>query len=283
LISAYTYLQLAPSTNLLIVDGGQTVGGCWSKEKIYPTLFAQISHPLFQYSFFPMKRDGVSPQGYIPANTIHEYLVSFATEFDLVRRIRLRTHVARVVKRQKPLGWVLETSTGQHLSCDNLIYATGPTSNRRVPSFPQKEFDQRVIHTQFLNQHMDYIDGHVQRVTVVGAAKSSYDVVFFLLKAGKKVDWVIRESPSGAFAISAPTFLGLWSTAEHISTRMAASFSPCIMNTTGSLYKFLQRSSIGHILTRVYWRTSTFLSAQHAGYSKSSNAEMLRPHPPGYG
>ncbi|KAI9370358.1 cofactor FMO1 FAD enzyme [Aspergillus egyptiacus] len=283
LISAYTYLQLAPSANLLVVDDGQTVGGCWSKEKIYPTLFAQISHPLFQYSFFPMPREGVSSQGYIPANTIHEYLVRFATEFDLIQRIRLQTRVARVEKRQEPLGWVLETSTGHRLSCEKLIYATGPTSNPIIPSFPRKDFDQPVVHTQYLNQHMDYIHNHVQRATVVGAAKSSYDVVFLLLKAGKKVDWVIRESPSGPFAISAPTFLGLWSTAEHVSTRMAASFSPCIMNTNGGLYRFLQRSSVGHILTRVYWRTSTFLSAQHAGYSKSPNAEMLRPHPPGYG
>ncbi|KAF9884962.1 hypothetical protein FE257_000872 [Aspergillus nanangensis] len=283
LINAYTYLQLAPTANLLIVDDGETVGGCWSREKIYPTLFAQISHPLFQYSFFPMKREGVSPQGYIPAHTINEYLVSFAEEFNLTPRTRLQTRVTRVERRQDPVGWALETSTGQHLECDKLIYATGPTSSPIVPKFPREEFDQPVIHSQFINQHMDYIDQQVQRATVIGAAKSSYDVVYMLLKAGKRVDWVIRESPSGPFSISAPTFLGLWSTAAHVSTRMASSFSPCIMNTSSSWHNFLHQSMVGRALTRIYWRTSTFLSAQHAGYSKSPSAELLRPHPPGYG
>ncbi|KAK3168680.1 hypothetical protein OEA41_005128 [Lepraria neglecta] len=40
---------------------------------------------------------------------------------------------------------------------------------------------------------------------------------------------------------------------------------------------------VGRALTKVYWRTSTYLSAEHAGHSKSEDAEKLRPKPYGYG
>ena len=283
LIAARTYLKLAPDTNLLIVDDGLSVGGSWSREKIYPSLYAQISHPLFEYSFYPMKKEGISPDGYIPGTTVHEYLVNFARDHDLTHRICLRTNIVGVERGPGGRGWALEVMEGQDIECDKLIYATGPTSSAIVPSWPQKGFEKPIIHSQQIGVHLDHINNHAQRATVVGAAKSSYDTVFLLLKAGKKVDWIMRESPSGPLSISAPTFIGLWNTVDHISTRMAASFSPSIMNTSGFWYSFLQRTVMGRALTKLYWRTSTHLSAQHAGYSKSEDAEKLRPTPRGYG
>lgn len=65
LISAKTYLDLAPDTDLLIVDGGKTVGGVWSRDRVYPDLYAQVSHPLFQYSFDDMPKACLSKDGYI--------------------------------------------------------------------------------------------------------------------------------------------------------------------------------------------------------------------------
>jgi len=55
------------------------------------------------------------------------------------------------------------------------------------------------------------------------------------------------------------------------------------MNTSGFWYSFLQRTTVGRAVTTLYWRVSTVLSAQHAGYSRSKNAEKLRPMPYGYG
>lgn len=230
-----------------------------------------------------MKKEGVSPDGYIPGTTVHEYLVNFAKDYDLTCRTRLKTTVSRVTRALEGRGWTLEISGGQNINCDKLIYATGPTSSAIVPSWPQEGFVSPIIHSQQLGVHLDHIQNNVQRATVVGAAKSSYDTVFMLLKAGKKVDWIMRDSPSGPLSISAPTFIGLWNTVDHVSTRMAASFSPSIMNTSGFWYSFLQRTMVGRALTKVYWRTSTYLSAAHAGYSKSEDAEKLRPKPYGYG
>lgn len=42
LVAARTYLRLRPETNLLILDSDNTVGGVWSKERLYPNLVAQV-------------------------------------------------------------------------------------------------------------------------------------------------------------------------------------------------------------------------------------------------
>ncbi|CZT51336.1 uncharacterized protein RSE6_12466 [Rhynchosporium secalis] len=283
LIAARTYLELSPTAHLLIVDDGLTIGGSWSKEKIYPNLYAQISHPLFEYSFYPMKKEGISGDGYIPGWTVQDYLVSFARDHDLTRRTRLQTNVVKVEKIAECEGWSLETSSGPDITCAKLIYATGPTSSAIVPSWPQDNFVKPIVHSQHVGRHLEFIEKTVTRATVIGGAKSSFDTVFLLLKAGKKVDWIMRDSASGPLSISAPTFLGLWNTVNHVSTRMAASFSPSIMNTSGFWYSFLQKSLPGRVLTRAYWRTATYLSAHHAGYSQSEEAEKLRPKPDGYG
>jgi hypothetical protein len=78
---------LAPETAVfppvtLEVDDGETIGGIWSQERIYPSLYAQISYPLLEYSFYPMKNEGISPDGFISGQVIHNYLASFAEDHD---------------------------------------------------------------------------------------------------------------------------------------------------------------------------------------------------------
>ncbi|KAK8136725.1 hypothetical protein PG984_004665 [Apiospora sp. TS-2023a] len=283
LIAAYTYLQLAPETKLLIVDNGRTIGGTWSKEKIYPNLYAQINTPKFEFSMWPMEPKGISDDGYIPAKTVHDYLVSFAHEFRLAERTRLNTTVTKVDRAADGKKWALTVDDGCDLVCVKLIYATGPTSNIIMPKWPQETFARPIIHSQVMGEHLPQIAENCRRTTVVGAAKSAFDTVYMLVKAGQKVDWVMRDSPSGPLSLSAPTFIGLWSTVDHVSTRMAASFSPSIMNTSGFWYNFLQRSTPGLALTKLYWRVSTYLSSDHAQYDANDDMDKLRPQPREYG
>ncbi len=44
LVAARTYLRLRPSTKLIIIDSDNTVGGVWSKDRLYPNLVAQVRH-----------------------------------------------------------------------------------------------------------------------------------------------------------------------------------------------------------------------------------------------
>jgi hypothetical protein len=42
LVAARTYLRLRPDVNILIIDSDNTVGGVWSKDRLYPNLVAQV-------------------------------------------------------------------------------------------------------------------------------------------------------------------------------------------------------------------------------------------------
>ncbi|KID93457.1 hypothetical protein MAJ_10579, partial [Metarhizium majus ARSEF 297] len=255
LIAAYTYLKLAPETNLLILDDGQSIGGVWSIERIYPDLFAQVGHGLFEYSFYPMKKMGLSPDRYISAQTIHNYLQSFAEDHDLVRRIRAK-----------------------------LIVATGVTSGPHVPDFPQKGFHKPILHSSELGKYISHLIGpKAQPVTVLGAAKSAYDTAFMLIKSGKQLDWIIRENGSGPLAIMPPRLMGFLNTVDLMATRAVASFSPAIMNTSGAWYNFLQKTRIGNTLTWAFWRLLSWMAKRDAGYHKDDNWEKLRPIPKDYG
>ncbi|KAM7189491.1 cofactor FMO1 enzyme is FAD [Naviculisporaceae sp. PSN 640] len=290
LVAARTFMELAPDAKLLIIDDSKTIGGVWSREKIYPGLHAQISHPLFEYSFYPMVDPELSPDGFVSGESIHEYLARFARDHHLLSRTRLQTRVIQVCRGPGGDGWSLivrgpvvgrgdEHHAQYQLDCNKLIYATGANSSPIVPQWPSTGFGKPVLHSLETNNHLGYIQDHVQRATVVGRSKSAHDAVYQLLSAGKEVDWVMRDGPSGPFSLYPPSFLGLWNNSDHISTRLASSFSPSIMNTSGFGYRFLQRSLLGRGLMEVYWRVNSAICNQYAGYSKSAEAEKLRPRP----
>lgn len=281
LISAKTYLEFVPNANLVLIDEQSSIGGVWSSEKIYPSLFAQIKYGQFEYSFYPMRREGITNDGYIAGETINRYLNEFAQDFDLVRRTRLQTKVVQV-QRTVEGGWRLKLEGKAPVECSKLIYASGATSHKVIPSWPQSDFSTPIIHSSEMGQHLDAL-AKIKRATVVGAAKSAYDTVFHLLSSGVQVNWIVREDGSGPLAIVPPTINGLVNTMDVVATRIFAHFGSSIMSTKGMFYQFFNRTTIGRMLARAIWRTVTSNAADYAGYHKSPNAENLRPLPVGSG
>ncbi|KAI1734291.1 cofactor FMO1 FAD enzyme [Xylaria scruposa] len=281
LISAKTYLDFVPSAKLVILDEQATIGGVWSAEKIYPSLYAQINHGLFEYSFYPMRHEGITQDGYISGETIHAYLNDFAWDFDLTRRVRLQTTVTSV-HRMSTGGWRLEIKGQVPIQCAKLIYASGATSHPVVPSWHTNNFDSAIIHSCETGAHLNAIHD-IQSATVVGGAKSSYDTVFLLLNAGKKVNWIIRDDGSGPLALMPPTLFGVVNTMDVVTTRFMALMGASIMSTDGACHQFIQRTMIGRFIAWVFWLAVNWIAERHAGYHKSENSMKLRPMPHGNG
>ncbi|CAN8104633.1 unnamed protein product [Discula destructiva] len=283
LISAKTYLDFDPTASLILVDDQASIGGVWNKEKIYPSLYAQIKFGLFEYSFYPMRREGITDDGYISGDTINTYLNDFAREYDLVRRAHLSTKVTRVERVSKTGGWRVHLEDKPSVRCSKLIYASGATSHPVIPTWPKStDFKAPVIHSSEVGTHLKELS-RVNRAVVVGAAKSAYDTVYLLLSNGVKVDWIIREDGTGPMAIMPPTLFGCLNSMDVISTKAMASFGASIMRTKGVAYQFFQQTRVGRALCDAFWRGVTFLADMHAGYSKTPNAENLRPYPHGKG
>ncbi|KAI9730794.1 MAG: hypothetical protein M1818_008074 [Claussenomyces sp. TS43310] len=286
LICAKTYLDLSPKANLILIDQGASIGGVWSTEKIYPSLYAQIKYGQFEYSCYPMRREGITEDGYVSGETIHDYLNDFAQYYHLARRTRLRTvvhKVARILGRDWRLDLESEIEGKRVVECAKLIYASGATSHAVCPSWPKSStFDVPVIHSQDTGTHLDAL-ANIERAIVVGAAKSAFDAVFLLLDAGKKVDWIIREDGSGPLALMPPTIGGVINTMEVVATRIMGILGASIMNTKGTSYTLVHKTRLGRLFTRQFWKVINTMAAAHAGYSKSPNAQKLVPLPHGQG
>ncbi|KAK7920441.1 hypothetical protein PG985_008463 [Apiospora marii] len=283
LIGAKTYLDFRPDARLVLLDDQASIGGVWNKEKIYPSLYAQIKFGLFEYSFYPMRREGITADGYIPGETINTYLNEFARDHGLARRTRLLNKVVKV-DRPSPNGlWRLEIEGKPPIETDKLIYASGATSHPVLASWPKSsDFDVPVIHSSETGTHLNALSS-IRSAVVVGAAKSAYDTVFLLLQNGVKVNWIIREDGSGPMALMPPTIMGLVNSMDAISTRAMAMLGSSIMNTKGVANHLLQRTVLGRAATNAFWKTITWIAEMHAGYSKSPNARKLRPLPCGNG
>ncbi|RYP63227.1 hypothetical protein DL769_007034 [Monosporascus sp. CRB-8-3] len=264
--------------NLLIIDSDNTVGGVWSKDRIYPNLVAQVRLGLFNYSDTPMPPNGGDPKDpSVTGEMIHNYLQKYAEDHDLLRRIRFNTFVKEAKKL--PDGWRLTLRECQDIiETEKLLVATGVTSIPYMPDLERAPDSVPIIHSRDLGTSWNALgDDKIENVIVTGAAKSAYDAVYLLLNMGKRVTWVIREDGGGPLSILPFRVLNMVNTIAVASTRLMTHLSPSILNTKGRLYWLLQRTVPGRWCVGRFWDFLDYVSGVHAGYARGDHVEMLKP------
>ncbi|CAO1597619.1 hypothetical protein XANCAGTX0491_001426 [Xanthoria calcicola] len=279
LVTARTYLRLRPHANVTIIDSDSTVGGVWSKERLYPNLVAQVKLGFFNYSDTPMPGQGATRSQLVTGTMIHDYLSKYAADHDLLRRIRFNTTVERAVRCGT--RWRLSFKGSKDvMETGKLIVATGVTSRPHMPVAAQttKSLTVPIVHSRDLGASYSTLQSEkIQNVVVVGAAKSAYDAVYLLLSLGKKVTWIIRPDGAGPLAILPMELFGRFNSIAVASTRLMTYMSPCILNTDGSLYRFFHQSRLGRWCVGMFWDTVTYLSHRHAGYGDGDHVAGLMP------
>ena len=279
-MAARTYLKLRPTTNLLVIDSDTTVGGVWSKNRLYPNLVAQVKHGLFNYTDTPMPPTSISRDKTVTGEMIHDYLQRYAEDHDLLRRTRFNTIVQRAIRCDRGWQMTLVDSQGLEgtLEASKLMVCTGVTSVPNMPELKMVDAAVPIIHSRNLGAAYKALSqDNIQSVVVVGAAKSAYDAVYLLLSMGKRVTWLIRPDGAGPLAILPAELLGYFNSIAVASTRLMTHLSPSIFNSKGVLYHFFQQSTIGRWCTNKFWDTIAYLSDRHAGYSKGNHVAQLRP------
>ena len=77
IVAAKTYLQFNPSIDILIIDGGKSIGGVWSAERIYPGLIFEMPAPMTNFTDCDMTREvGAELWGDVTGDQVNEFLVS---------------------------------------------------------------------------------------------------------------------------------------------------------------------------------------------------------------
>ena len=125
-------LRKAGITSFLIIEKAAGIGGTWW-ENTYPGAECDVRSHLYSYSF------DLNPdwsQAYAPQREIQEYLVRFATKFDLFAHIRLSTALTSASFDAHSGLWRLRLENGDQLAAHFFVCSAGPLSAPRYPHYP---------------------------------------------------------------------------------------------------------------------------------------------------
>ncbi|KAK5033157.1 hypothetical protein LTR13_007122 [Exophiala sideris] len=280
---AKTYLQVANTLkrpiNLTILEEGDSEGGVWSAERIYPGLVAEVHNGFYEFSDLSMVDKDHPALELIKGSRVGQYLGTYSKFFDIQPRIRFGVKVVHT-RRLHQGGWKITTKTGEEFECDKLVVATGLFTKPKIPDVPQSTYTGCSIHAKFLGRDHEKLiaDPNVKNVVVVGGCKSAVDTCTLFLAAGKSVSWIVRPSSHGVSLChidpdQRPNLIA----AENV--RLFSRFSPSIFSTSDIGYRFLHSGTnrVGKKAIKTFWKQLTKLTQTSIQYDKSANGRKLQP------
>ena len=166
-----------------------------------------------------------------------------------------------------------------------LIVASGLTSAPNMPSLPGMEnFAGKVFHHKDFGSSDVLTSPKVQNITIIGAGKSSADMAYEAVKAGKTVSWILKATDTtGPGFFLSPKGLGPYKNAFEIGmTRAAATFSPSFLSGINWWTRLLHSSKYGVKLMSAFWNTVDKDARKDANFDRPSRHgfEKLSPHSP---
>jgi hypothetical protein len=267
-----TYHQAFPEKKLVVADSAASIGGVWAAERCYPGLKTNNIVGSYEFSDFPMSlpRYNMKPGQHIPGKIVHQYLVDFATQFDLIPSIHLRTKVFSsnlgddgkwVVECTVTSNAVLEDGTPELTNktyiAERVVVATGVASRPQMPRLPGREtYKGRVYHAVEMESRAKELESAKNHIIVIGANKSAWDACYLAATRaapGATVHMIIRSSgrgPSWLFRNRAP--IDKLSISKLSSTRLFSLFDPTPLHTPWT--RFFQNTWAGQFFSKLFWR-----------------------------
>lgn len=223
---------MRPAASLVLLDGADSIGGIWAKERLYPGLKTNDLSGGYEFSDFSTIGLGLKDDEHIPGHAVHQYLSAFAERFGLDQRVTLNTTVTNAEYKNSD-GWVLQTLSKngipKAINARKLVIATGLNSDPLLPDFPRMHhFGNPIFHSYDYAKEAQ-AKQYTQSIVVIGSAKSAMDVANANTAAGVQVHWIIRKSGHGMVWASPSRATPLRVRVDRLlSTRLVTWFSPCI-------------------------------------------------------
>ncbi|PPQ89970.1 hypothetical protein CVT25_009610 [Psilocybe cyanescens] len=262
LINAYVLLQDG-FTDITVITRDRSVGGVWSRDRVYPGLHINSVHGEYRFSPLAMPRpeDSAETGGHITGMGMCNYMETFYVTF-LKNKVKFKfeTEITSVRRVQKE-SWEVKVedihSRGTKvLSFARIVLATGGCSNPQIPDelsldgAKKAKFAGVVFHSSEFRIRLDEILEKVKpkeqsdkdTVLVVGGGKSAMDICAKLTLEGRRVvnvlttpDTFIASTARIPDFIRKSRFLGLLSPHINLNTR---------------LERFLHTTTIGSSIAR---------------------------------
>ncbi len=169
-IAAAIKLHDAGFRNVVVLEKGPDVGGCW-RENTYPGCACDVPSHLDSYSFAP---NPDWTRQYAPQAEIEQYVRDTVEAYDLRGDIRFGVAATGAAWDDTVQGWRLETSDGPLLA-RVVISAAGPLHQPLIPDIPGlADFPGTVFHSAEWNHDHDLTG---ERVAVIGSGASAIQFV----------------------------------------------------------------------------------------------------------
>lgn len=130
--------------NFVILEKTNEVGGTW-RENQYPGAACDVQSHLYSLSFAP-KTDW--SKRYAEAPEIFQYIQDVVQQFNLREYCQFNSEVVHTEYHEKDCAWHIALKDGKQLSCQYLIFASGPLHVPQIPHIQGIEkFQGKVFHS----------------------------------------------------------------------------------------------------------------------------------------
>ncbi len=179
-------LRRAGITDVTIYEKSDRIGGTW-RDNTYPGLACDVPSRFYQFTF------AVNPDWtklFSPGGEIFDYFGTVTREHQLDQVIRFGVEVvdARFVGGR----WWLTTDTGERVSHDFLVAATGVLREPRWPDIDGlAEFDGPVMHSARWDHSVDLTG---KRVAVIGTGSTGVQLVCAMAESVHRLELFQRSA-----------------------------------------------------------------------------------------
>ncbi|CAG8953379.1 hypothetical protein HYFRA_00010126 [Hymenoscyphus fraxineus] len=284
IIAAQRYLEAHPKCRLTILEKDLCVGGVFGKRRIYPGFWTQWSFGHAEFSDMAMERPPEEDikHGCFKAKYTTEYLEKYVDE-KLHNGSSLRDRIQfgmRVTLIEYDEGmWKLCCTDANNspvtLLATKLMVANGQNSLPNMPNLPGKDdFGGVVMHSEDFGASNVLSLSQNQNIAVIGAGKSSADMIYEAVKAGKAVTWIIRKEGCGAGFFAPIDLKTPYESGGHAAlTRIMAQLQPSLLNKEKCLSGFINRTSLGMAITKGVFSKLDSEIKEHANYTGRGNTK----------
>lgn len=248
---------------------------------MYDAFYTQTPLGILEFSDLPLSHHIPKDEqhhGFFAAKHVTRYLEDYVRGHSyesktLLERIILGASVKDLSKQNEHWRAEIEDQGFAYLA-KKVIDCTGLTSHPAYPAFAGKQFSGRELHHKDFGQSNVLSDPSINRIVVIGGAKSAADVAYACAKAGKKVSWIIRKSGAGPAAFVAAKGQGPYRNSnESFYTRITGYFLCSTFIKDNWLTGFLYRTSTGNTVFRKMWQRINHKSHVLADYDRKDGQE----------
>lgn len=218
------------------------------------------------FSYVPMSLppDAVTYHDIFEAKYVTKYLEDYVDSHtysgkSLRDRIMFKVKVLKLDKTSGSRTITAQDNENKEATYDacRLVLATGHTTIPNMPSIPgQNQHQGPVLHRKELGKATAAIfaSDSYEVVTILGGGKSAADMVYDAVKAGKRVNWIVRKTGEGPASFAGAAGKGPYRNGPEIAaTRIFSALSPSCFARITWWTKLIHGTTFGRRLVANIW------------------------------